>query len=152
MPASRLLRFPLGREHFGLPLAEALHLADVGPPTPVPFAPGEIAGLADVRGRIVTLVDLARVAGLPPPARRVWRAILLAPPRSHLALLVADEVDILVTDLERATEQGPEISEAGARPVRGVLTEEGLLLNLVDPTALAEACDRRVRKGLLASA
>jgi purine-binding chemotaxis protein CheW len=147
MPAERLLRFPLGRETFALRLPDACYLAEVDLPAPVPLAPPEIAGLAEVRGRVVTLVDLAQLAGVeasPVPRRR---ALILAPPRSHLALLLpGHEVDLVVTDLSRAREQDPAGEEAATRPSRGWLTEEGLLLNLVDPEAVASLCSRRVQE------
>jgi len=146
MSADRLLRFPLGTELFGLRLADAQHLAEIDSPAPVPLAPPEIAGLADVRGRIVTVIELARLVDLPPPTRNRWLALLLAPPRGHLALLLGDTVDVLVTDLaaariEEAGGEGP-----GGRPVRSLLTEEGVLLNLIDPIAIDRLCDHRVRE------
>jgi purine-binding chemotaxis protein CheW len=146
MPAERLLRFPLGSELFALRLEDAQHLAEIDPPTPVPLAPAPIAGLADVRGRIVTVIELARLVGLPPPERSRRLALLLAPPRGHLALFLGDSVDVLVTDLARARLEEPAGEDAESRPLRSLLTEEGLLLNLVDPAAVDSLCDHHVRE------
>jgi chemotaxis signal transduction protein len=146
MSADRLLRFPLGAEVLGLRLEDAQYLAEIDPPAPVPLAPPEIAGLADVRGRIVTVIDLARLVGLPAPSRTRWLALLLAPPRGHLALLLGDTVDVLVTDLARARLEETGEEGSGRRPLRSLLTEEGVLLNLVDPLAIDRLCDHRVRE------
>ena len=67
----------VGGQLFGLPI---LRVQDVFKPervTRVPLAPPEIAGVLNLRGRIVTLVDLRRRLDLPPPrgrAGRKWRS------------------------------------------------------------------------------
>jgi chemotaxis signal transduction protein len=146
MPVERLLRFPLGREHYGLRLADAAQVTEVEAAAPVPRVLEEIAGLADVRGRIVTLVDLARLVGHPESTPRTggW-ALVLAPPRDHLALLVGAEVDILGTDLELARELEDDAGRPQHRLTRGVLTREGALLHLIHPESVASLCDRRMR-------
>ena len=57
----------IGGQLFGLPI---LRVQDVFKPervTRVPLAPPEIAGVLNLRGRIVTLIDLRRRLGLPQP-------------------------------------------------------------------------------------
>ena len=57
----------VGGQLFGLPI---LRVQDVFKPervTRVPLAPPEIAGVLNLRGRIVTLIDLRRRLGLPQP-------------------------------------------------------------------------------------
>jgi len=57
----------VGGQLFGLPI---LRVQDVFKPervTRVPLAPPEVAGVLNLRGRIVTLVDLRRRLDLPPP-------------------------------------------------------------------------------------
>src|SRR6201990_1783938 len=56
----------IGGQLFGLPISR---VQDVFMPerlTRVPLAPPEIAGVLNLRGRIVTAVDLRRRLGLPP--------------------------------------------------------------------------------------
>ena len=56
----------IGGQLFGLPIAR---VQDVFMPerlTRVPLAPGEIAGVLNLRGRIVTAIDMWRRLGLPP--------------------------------------------------------------------------------------
>src|SRR6185503_21003547 len=54
----------IGEQLFGLPIAR---VQDVFAPerlTRVPLAPPEVAGVLNLRGRIVTLIDLRRLLGL----------------------------------------------------------------------------------------
>ncbi|MGB9365277.1 MAG: chemotaxis protein CheW [Xanthobacteraceae bacterium] len=56
----------IGGQLFGLPIS---HVQDVFMPerlTRVPLAPPEIAGVLNLRGRIVTTIDMRRRLGLPP--------------------------------------------------------------------------------------
>ena len=67
----------VGGQLFGLPI---LRVQDVFKPervTRVPLAPPEIAGVLNLRGRIVTLIDLRRRLGLAQRGRRTsrkWRS------------------------------------------------------------------------------
>lgn len=69
----------------------------------VPWAPVELAGVASVRGEIVTVADTAALLGAPTPARGGPVVVLHGPP--PLGLLV-DEVHDLV-DLPAATLAAP---------------------------------------------
>jgi purine-binding chemotaxis protein CheW len=59
----------VGEQLFGLPIAQVQDVFVPGRLTPVPLAPEEIAGVLNLRGRIVTAVDMRRRLGLPPRAR-----------------------------------------------------------------------------------
>ena len=66
----------LGSQLFGLPIA---HVQDVFVPervTRIPLAPPEVAGLVNVRGRILTVIDMWRRLGIAP----------IAPTRARLAI------------------------------------------------------------------
>src|SRR5499425_1829602 len=51
---------------FGLPISQVQDVFICGRLTRVPLAPPEIAGVLNLRGRIVTAVDMRRRLGLPP--------------------------------------------------------------------------------------
>lgn len=65
------------------------------PATPVPGAPAEVAGLVNVRGNLVTVVDGRRAVG-PPTAERDGMIVLLELDSRTIGLVV-DEVLDLVT-------------------------------------------------------
>lgn len=116
-PPFTAVRFQVGGRPCSLPLADVAELADIAAPTPVPGAPDAIVGLADLRGRIVTVIDLARLMGLALTPRRDagYLALLLAPPYGHIALLVDGAVEITSA---HDTQEGPDDAAevAGAAP------------------------------------
>jgi len=58
----------VGGQLFGLPIARVQDVFVLDRLTRVPLAPPEIAGVLNLRGRIVTAIDLRRRLGLAPPA------------------------------------------------------------------------------------
>jgi purine-binding chemotaxis protein CheW len=55
----------IGNQLFGLPISRVQDVFVPGRLTPVPLAADEIAGVLNLRGRIVTAVDMRRRLGLP---------------------------------------------------------------------------------------
>jgi purine-binding chemotaxis protein CheW len=66
----------VGGQLFGLPIARVQDVFVLDRLTRVPLAPPEIAGVLNLRGRIVTAIDLRRRLGLAP----------LAEPRKRMAI------------------------------------------------------------------
>lgn len=70
-----------------LPVALIGRLEPISSWVPVPGAPAGVVALAEVRGRPTTLLDPALWTGVPSaPGLPPGQALLLAPPRDHLAL------------------------------------------------------------------
>ena len=80
-----IVRLDGGR--YALPLACVSDMAKCGPLRPVPGAPECVLGLAERHGRVVTVLDLARLVGEAPVAGPRC-LVRLARPLDHLALAV----------------------------------------------------------------
>jgi len=55
----------IGEQLFGLPIGQVQDVFVPGRLTPVPLAPEEVAGVLNLRGRIVTAIDMRCRLGLP---------------------------------------------------------------------------------------
>lgn len=62
----QLVVFSAGGRGVGIPIDSLSEVVPVRPITPLPGAPAEVCGLINIRGRLRTVVDLARCLGLPP--------------------------------------------------------------------------------------
>jgi hypothetical protein len=85
--AETMLLVPLGAARYVLPLRMASEVTEIAALRPVPLAPEWILGLVGRRGRIVIVLDLARIlheAEAPEPRSLVR----LEAPFDHLALAV----------------------------------------------------------------
>ena len=120
-------------ELIGLPI---LQVQDVFVPegvTRVPLAPPEIAGVINLRGRIVTLVDLRSRLGMPPrDADTPAMAIGVEAGGESFALLIDNIGEVLqLADVER--EPNPLHLDARlARVSNGIHRLEGRLLLVID--------------------
>ena len=107
--------------------------------TPVPQAPGVIEGLINLRGQIVTAIDMRRRLGLPPRAEDKSPMNMVVRTSDGAVSLLVDEIgDVL--DMDAATyERPPENLDPAAREViRGVYKLQGRLLLVLDAERTAE--------------
>ncbi len=75
--------------------------------TRIPLAPPEIAGSLNLRGRIVTAIDLRRRLRLPDPAPDTGRMSVVAEQGGELYALLVDQVSEVVSLKARDFERNP---------------------------------------------
>ncbi len=66
----KVLVFHIGADRYGLPLANVARVLPVMDMKRVPLAPDYVAGLIDLHGQAVPVIDLSRLAGLVP--EQLW--------------------------------------------------------------------------------
>lgn len=116
--------------HYGLDVADVQEVAGGLPMTFVPLAPPAVAGVVNLRGRVVPVVDLAARLGLPTagPAMHV----VVRTDDGLVSLLVDAAGDVVDVD-EDLVERVPDTVPAGERDVlRGVAVLVPDLLLLLD--------------------
>ncbi len=59
-----VVEFRLGREHYALDIQLAREIVEMMPITPLPRAPGYIAGIINLRGEITNILNLNALLGL----------------------------------------------------------------------------------------
>jgi purine-binding chemotaxis protein CheW len=106
--------FRLAGESYALPVASVNEVLRVGTVTRVPDAPYPVRGIANVRGRIVPVVDLRTRIGLASTTVDVRSRLLITTARERV-------VGLLVDDVERVVRLDRNQVEA---PPDGVVTEQ----------------------------
>jgi purine-binding chemotaxis protein CheW len=125
--------FRVGNASYALPAAQVLHLESYETATHVPGAPPYVAGLVQVRGRLVPVVDLRARFGLPPIEHSLDRRVVVVQNGTRVAGLLVDSAREVVQIDEAAYEKPPEIIEEQASGfVNGVATAAKRLFLLVD--------------------
>ncbi len=130
----------IGGQVFGLPI---LHVHDVFLPerlTRVPLAPTEVAGVLNLRGRIVTLIDLRRLLGLGERGRDEAAMAVGVDMRGESYGLLIDSVGE-VLKLDDAGREPPPVNlePALARVCAGIHRLDGQLLVVLDVDRVLEA-------------
>jgi purine-binding chemotaxis protein CheW len=117
---------------------EVIRLSSV---TPVRHASDEVAGVINLRGKIVTLLDIGMILGLgKAPATRDSRVFIVEDRTEFLGLLVDRVGEVFEVDPSREEPLPANIPASRARFFRGVYRADGHVIALLNPiTLLAES-------------
>ena len=109
----------------------------VGPVTPVRHAPEEVIGIINLRGRIVTIVDLGLRLAFPRATTGPDSRIFIIEDRNEFIGLLVDRVDEVV-EVERDEWQAPpaNVNAAQARYFKGICRARGRVITLLDTSQI----------------
>ena len=129
--AELVLTLVVAGQHCGLPVLAVRDVLGSQTITPIPLAPPEIEGAMNLRGRIVTAVDLRRRLGLPPRPEGAPPMSIVVEQGGELYSMLADSVGEVVPLLAADCAPSPPTLDPTWRHVsRGVHRREGDLLIL----------------------
>jgi purine-binding chemotaxis protein CheW len=105
----------------------------LGPVTSVSYAPEEVLGIVNLRGKIVTIVDLGLRLGFPKAVAGPDSRIFIIEDSSEFIGLLVDRVDEVV-ELEAGQWQPPpaNVNWGQARFFQGVCRNRGRVITLLD--------------------
>jgi purine-binding chemotaxis protein CheW len=143
-PDSQFCTFLVRGMLFGLEVTCIQEVIRYQPLTPVPLTASTIAGLINLRGQIVTAIDLRVRLGLPArdPEERPLNVVVRTAD-GPVSLLVDDIGDVIQVD-EDTFERPPEtLGDAARELIRGAYKLKGRLLLVLDPgrTVDPEGCN-----------
>lgn len=125
--------FRVGSAEYVVPAAQVLHLESFLSATHVPGAPPYVAGLVQVRGRVVPVVDLRKRFGLPATEHELAHRIVVVQVGSRIAGLLVDAAREVIRLDESTFQDAPEIVKQHANGfVNGVVTVAGRLFLIPD--------------------
>lgn len=129
----QLVTFTVGPFQFGLDVLCVQEVLRSQPVTRIPVAPGTIAGLLNLRGQILTALDLRAFFGMEPTADPGQSMNVIVPYRDAVVSLVADRVGDVVQVEDGRIEVLPPNTPDVLRPLlSGVVPLEGRLLFILD--------------------
>jgi purine-binding chemotaxis protein CheW len=137
----RHVLFRAGGERFALPLAS---VGVVVPPDPpfahVPRTSPPVLGAMGLRGRVVAVVEMSPLLGLPAGRRGpgAGQVVVLDRERRALGFLVDEVIGVEAV--------GPLERPGDGLPVKGLSSVRGGLVAVLDPDALAAAAARLFRE------
>lgn len=136
VPDDRVFTVLVGEEVFGIPVACVQTVFSIDTMTPVPLAPPAIAGLLNLRGRIVTAVSLRRRLGLP-PAPDIERTAIGIEHRGEALALVVDKAGDVVSFTQESHIAVPRhMLDARARLTHAVCRLDEGIVSILDMAAV----------------
>ncbi len=134
---SRWVCFALDRQVYGLPILAVQEVISQFDIEPVPGTGSQVLGVINLRGNVVTVLDLRRRLGTTDaPIAEASRVIVIEHDTERFGLLV-DRVADVRKIADAAVKPAPDVgSAATAARVHGIYTRDGEMLTLLDPASL----------------
>lgn len=129
----QLIVFRAGKEEFGVPIDAVREIIKLGVITPIPNSPDFIKGIINVRGEIVTTIDIKSRFSLIDEDKMQAKHIIVTKQENSLFGLMVDEVIEVLRIQEKEIQPPPAIlTRIDEKYVNGVVTYENRLIILLD--------------------
>jgi len=125
--------FKVAGAEYAIPASEVMQMESFTGATPVPGAPAHVAGLVQVRGRVVPVVDARARFGLPPVDRTMDSRVVVGQLGSRtVGLLVDSAREVMKLAPEQLQPPPPMVAEQAQGFVKAVAQVGQRLVMLID--------------------
>lgn len=132
-----IVGFQVGRETYGVPIKSLHEIVRVPEITAVPDAPDYLEGVINLRGKIVSVMDLRKRFGEKQATLKKRNRILVVEHSGRLAGLIVDSATEVLKIPIKDVEAPPAVfQEGGLNCVTGLAKVRGRLIVLLDMTKL----------------
>ena len=132
-----IVGFQIGRETYGVPITSLHEIVRVPEITAVPDAPEYLEGVINLRGKIVSVMDLRKRFGEKGASLKKRNRILVVEHSGRLAGLIVDSAtEVLKIPVEDVEPAPAAFQEGGLNCVTGLGKVRGRLIVLLDMTKL----------------
>ena len=141
-----IVGFKVGRETYGVPITSLHEIVRVPDITAVPDAPDYLEGVINLRGKIVSVMDLRKRFGEKDTKLRRQNRILVVEHAGRLAGLIVDSASEVLKIPADAVEAPPAVfQEGGLNCVTGLGKVGGRLVVLLDMSKLLAPASLQVK-------
>ena len=134
-----IVGFEVGRETYGLPITALHEIVRVPAITAVPDTPAYVEGVINLRGKIVSIIDLRKRFGVNTTKAARANRILVVEHRGRLCGLIVDSASEVLKVPEDSIEPPPDVFDQGSlNCVTGLAKFRGRLIVLIDVNRLLE--------------
>jgi purine-binding chemotaxis protein CheW len=130
----QIIIFSLDKEEYALPITEVREIIKTPEITPLPNAPSFISGITNVRGKIVTVIDLEKRFNLKRENKLPSNHIIISDLGDQSYGLIVDAVTEVLTLPKQLIEEAPEpvAEKISADYIQGVAVFEDRLIMLLN--------------------
>jgi purine-binding chemotaxis protein CheW len=141
---THIVGFRVGRETYGVPITSLHEIVRVPEITAVPDAPEYMEGVINLRGKIVSVIDLRKRFGQPAQEFHRQNRILVVEHKGRLSGMIVDGASEVLKIPQSDVEPAPGvIEESGLDCVTGLGKYNGRLIILLDVNKVLEGAGRK---------
>lgn len=141
----RIVVFRLEDQRYAVPVDHVQEIQQIVEPTKIPDASRALLGMVDLRGRVLPVIDLRALLGMPEAEFDLQTPMIIARTGGQLVALVVDEVDDVVDVPEGCTQTPSGIYDLADRMLGVCRLGEGLVFVLDVETLVPESDVAAVR-------
>lgn len=128
--------FVIGGEYYGVDLDLIQEFSEIQTVTPLPCCPPQIVGQVNLRGDVVTLVDIAPTLNLPRAEGARAKMMVVRMDSLRMGISVDDVSDVVHVHADEIAEVPSALRPAGREYLKGAVPYAGKMLGLLDLRSL----------------
>jgi purine-binding chemotaxis protein CheW len=137
-----IIAFMLGDQQFCVRTTSIREIRGWAPVTPLPHTPPEVAGVMNLRGTVIPIVDLSIKLGMPAKSATERSAIVVTTVKGRTIGLMVDRVsDILTVSVSELQPVPPAAGIAATGYAEGILTHDKQLICFLNLEAIFAGVD-----------
>ncbi len=146
--AKRFLNFSLAEEEFAVPLLSVREVIAIPETTPIPFTPAHFLGIMNLRGQVISVIDLRLKFGFKGnPLATTEKAVIICDINGLAIGVVVDSVNHVLSVQEKDIQPRPEIQSSKASDyILGVTEKDKRLILLLDIAKALDVADYQAIK------
>jgi purine-binding chemotaxis protein CheW len=133
----RFMEFNLGHESYAVELLKVKEVITPPEMTPIPKSPAFVCGLMNLRGIVLTVIDLRKKMGITPSEDRSHNAVIIFDLEDRLVGAMVDSIQKVLTITSDSIKPVPE-NDHNTFQFLGVLKQEKKLTMWLDPEIVLE--------------
>ncbi len=134
----QIVNFTVDDVNYGVPVDQVREVRDMQSVTPVPGAPAYVEGVTNLRGQIITVVDLRKRLGLPEKTGIGEKIMIIDLNKSAAVGVVVDSVTEVSTIREVDVEKNMEVTSALGDFILGVGKQNDHLSVILDISKIVQ--------------
>lgn len=141
----RYLEFILGGESYAV---ELLRVKEVLPPpemTPIPKAQPYVCGLMNLRGLVLTVIDLRKKLAITPSKDTTQNAVIIFDLGDRMVGVVVDSIQKVINLPDDAIKPVPDAEGHASEHVLGILQHDARLTLWLDPKSLLDGTSKNLK-------
>ena len=141
----RFLEFTLGSEDYAIPILSVREVISVPETTPIPKAPSHFLGIMNLRGQVISVVDLRTKLKIKGKENNAEESVIIVDINGMNLGIVVDSINKVLAFTDEEVYEVPEIeTQVNAEYIQGVYRKEDSLTVLLDVAKVLDLKDKKV--------
>lgn len=141
MDLSRFLEFSLGKSEYAIPLLIVKEVLSIPSTTPIPNSPAYFMGLMNLRGQVISIIDLRKKMKVSPKEHNEEAVIIVDLDGLNIGVVVDSINNVLAFSSEEVSEMPDVDSQLQSHYIAGVYKKAHSLTVLLDVAQVLDLKD-----------